>query len=145
MDYGNFESVMKQCSGGIVVEEEKGDFKVKDRRIRLNDSTQDTPSKEERTQEEPRKPSSYRSEARPLDFSGFLISLGTSALIHLGEEAHPSLGKVEVNLTQAKELIDLLALLEEKTQDNLTENEKELLTRLLFTLRMKFVEVSARK
>ncbi len=128
------------------MEEEKSGFKVTDRRIRLDDSAQAAPSREERTQEEqPQKPSSSRSVSRPLDFSGFLISLGTSALIHLGEEAHPALGKVEVNLAQAKELIDLLALLEEKTQGNLTEDEKVLLTKLLFTLRMKFVEVSARK
>lgn len=128
------------------MEEEKSSFKVTDRRIRLDDSPQATPSKEERIQEErTQKRSSSRSESRPLDFSGFLVSLGTSALIHLGEEADPSLGKVEINLTQAKELIDLLALLEEKTQGNLTENEKELLTKLLFTLRMKFVEVIERK
>jgi Domain of unknown function (DUF1844) len=123
------------------VEEEKGSFKVTDRRIHLDETAQAAPSKEGQTRE----PSSSHSESRPIDFSGFLVSLGTSAMIHLGEEAHPALGKVEINLDQAKELIDLLALLEEKTQGNLTENERELFTKLLFTLRMKFIEVSSRK
>jgi len=123
-----------------VVEKEDG-FKVTDRRIRLDETVQAAPSKEGPIQEQ----SSFHSESRPTDFSGFLVSLGTSALIHLGEDVHPALGKVEVNLDQAKELIDLLALLEEKTKGNLTENEKELLTKLLFTLRMKFVETSAQK
>ena len=123
-----------------MAEEEKGGFKVTDRRVHFDDKVPPPPPKEE----QPPKPSSPGAEPPP-DFSGFLFSLGTSALIHLGEEAHPVLGKVEVNLAQARQLIDLLALLEEKTQGNLAENEKELLTKLLFTLRMKFVEVSKRK
>jgi len=123
-----------------VGEEETG-FKVTDRRINLDEPAHAAPSNEGPGQRQ----SSSHAESRSTDFSGFLISLGTSALIHMGQETHPALGKVEVNLDEAKELIDLLALLEEKTKGNLTEDEKELLTKLLFTLRMKFVETSAQK
>ena len=122
-----------------MAEEEKGGYKVTDRRLHFDDNVPPPPK-----EKQPPKPSSPQTEPPP-DFSGFLYSLGTSALIHLGEEAHPALGKAEVNLAQARQLIDLLALLEEKTRGNLTENEKELLTKLLFTLRMKFIEVSQRE
>ena len=76
----------------------------------------------------------------PVDFGTFLRSLGTSALIHLGEAAAPDgAGTSPPNLPLAQQSIDLLALLQDKTKGNLSEEESELLRSLLYDLRVKFV------
>ncbi len=80
----------------------------------------------------------------PADFSSFLLSLATSALIHLGEEADPGTGKKTVELSNARQAIDLVSMLEEKTQGNLTREEENLVRRLLYTLRMKYVALEKR-
>jgi len=78
--------------------------------------------------------------ARPLDFSTFLLSLGTSALVQLGEAPDPTLGGERgTDLAGAKQTIDLLGLLEEKTRGNLEEAEQHLLSNLLADLRLRFV------
>jgi len=84
------------------------------------------------------------SEALPhLDFATFILSLSHSALMHLGEAPHPEGGDAaRVNLPLAKQTIDLLGLLEEKTKGNLTGEEERLITQILFDLRMRFVEKS---
>jgi hypothetical protein len=74
------------------------------------------------------------------DFSTFLLSLGSSALIHLGEMAPPGDAAKRRNLPLAKHTIDLLSLLREKTQSNLTPEEDELLESLLYDLRLRYVE-----
>lgn len=74
------------------------------------------------------------------DFSGFLLSLGTSALFHLGLVADPETGKAgALNLPVARHTIDTLELLEQKTRGNLSEEEATLLRNLLTELRMRFV------
>ncbi|MFQ5543051.1 MAG: DUF1844 domain-containing protein [Nitrospiria bacterium] len=80
------------------------------------------------------------SDNMPIQFSSFILSLATSALIHLGEEKDPATGKKTVQLSEVKQIIDLLTLLEEKTKGNLNKEETTLMTQLLFTLRMKYVE-----
>lgn len=77
----------------------------------------------------------------PVDFSAFILSLGTSALIHLGQEVDPASGRTSVDLPNARQIIDLLTLLEEKTHGNLTQEEENLVRQLLYTLRMKFVSL----
>jgi hypothetical protein len=79
------------------------------------------------------------SAAGPIEFSGFLLSLASTAMIHLGE-AMPDGRTAPVNLPRAQEMIDLLALLEEKTRGNLTPAELSLLTDLLYTLRLRYVD-----
>jgi hypothetical protein len=76
-----------------------------------------------------------------IDFATFVVSLSHSALIHLGEAPHAEAGSVVQNLPLAKQTIDLLGVLEEKTKGNLTGEEERLLTHVLFDLRMRFVEV----
>ncbi len=79
----------------------------------------------------------------PVDLPSFLISLGTSALFHLGIVPDPATGEPgEKNLALARHTIDTIALLEEKTQGNVTDDEAALLQNLLTELRMRFVEVS---
>jgi hypothetical protein len=84
-----------------------------------------------------------------IDFSTFVLSLSHSALMHLGEAPHPDspegAGAVEQNLPLARQTIDLIALLEEKTKGNLSGDEERLLHQVLFDLRMRFVELSKSK
>jgi hypothetical protein len=80
-------------------------------------------------------------EALPkLDFATFIISMSHSALIQLGEAPHPDDGKVEADLPLARQTIDVLGMLEEKTKGNLTGDEERLLTSVLYDLRMRCVE-----
>jgi hypothetical protein len=79
-------------------------------------------------------------EALPsLDFSGFIISLGTSALINLGQMPDPDTQSMNIDVNAARQTIDILALLSEKTQGNLTEEEASLLQKLLLDLRLIYV------
>jgi hypothetical protein len=77
-----------------------------------------------------------------VDFATFVLSLSHSALMHLGEAPHPETGNVEQNLALARQTIDLIAMLEDKTKGNLTGDEERLLGQILYDLRMRFVEVS---
>jgi hypothetical protein len=77
-----------------------------------------------------------------IDFATFIMSLSHSVLVHLGDEPDPETNAVQANLTLAKQNIDLLGLLEEKTKGNLTGAEERLLAQVLFDLRMRFVERS---
>lgn len=80
-----------------------------------------------------------------IDFSTFVLSLSHSALMHLGEAPNPESERVEQNLPLARQTIDLIALLEEKTKGNLSGDEERLLHQILFDLRMRFVELSKTK
>ena len=72
-----------------------------------------------------------------IDFNTLVLSLSTSALMHLGKL--PSGEQSPVNLAHAKQSIDCIALLEEKTRGNLTGEEERLLSEVLYDLRLRFV------
>jgi hypothetical protein len=77
----------------------------------------------------------------PVEFTTFVLSLSHSALMHLGEAPDPDTGGVvQKNLQLARQTIDLIAMLEEKTKGNLTGDEERLLAQILFDLRMRYVE-----
>jgi hypothetical protein len=76
------------------------------------------------------------------EFTTFILSLSHSALMHLGEAPDPETGGVQKNLLLARQTIDLIAMLEDKTKGNLTGDEERLLGQILYDLRMRFVEVS---
>lgn len=78
----------------------------------------------------------------PVDFPTFVLSLGSSALMHLGEAPHPGSGASEKDLPLAKHSIDILTMLQEKTRGNLTPPEAQLLENLLYDLRLRYVEVA---
>ena len=87
-------------------------------------------------------PRGERELPRP-DFASLLISLGHSALYHLGLVADPQSGRRgEKNLSLARETIDLVEMLEQKTRGNLTAEEAQLLEELLYDLRMRYVEAA---
>jgi hypothetical protein len=74
----------------------------------------------------------------PLDFSGFVLSLATSAMVNLGQV--PDEEQHAVDLAAAKQIIDILAILEEKTRGNLAVSEDKLLKSLLYDLRVQYVD-----
>lgn len=75
-----------------------------------------------------------------ITFSTFIMSLGTATMIHLGIMPDPISKKTETNNEMAKQNIDLIALLKEKTKGNLSEEEQSLVDGMLYDLRMKYVE-----
>jgi hypothetical protein len=75
-----------------------------------------------------------------VDFHTFVLSLGSSALLHLGELEHPDVGAPQKDLPLAKHTIDILAMLDEKTKGNLTPAEEKLISSLLYDLRLRYVE-----
>jgi hypothetical protein len=75
-----------------------------------------------------------------MDFSGFILSLNASALIHLGEIPDPQSKERLVNRPAVKHTIDILELLSEKTKGNLIDEEQKLLDDVLYDLRLKFVK-----
>lgn len=81
--------------------------------------------------------------AMPVTFSSFVISLGSSSLMLMGERLDPQQQPLPVNLPQAKEIIDLLSVLEEKTKGNLMADEQMVLRDMLYALRMKYVALSS--
>jgi hypothetical protein len=86
-----------------------------------------------------------REEPTPLpeiNFATFVISLSSSALIHLGIAPDPMTGEQTKDLTIAKQTIDMLAMLQEKTRGNLTEEEAQLMESMLYDLRMRYVDES---
>ena len=78
-----------------------------------------------------------------IDFSSFILSLYSSGLVQLGKVEEPSTGKKSTNLDLAKHTIEMIAMLEEKTKGNLTEEENNLLKALLSEIRLAFVEAKA--
>jgi hypothetical protein len=76
-----------------------------------------------------------------VSFTAFMLSLATTAAVHFGDIADPSTGqRMEPNLVGAGQMIEIIAMLQEKTEGNLSEPEGKLLEDLLYELRMRFVQ-----
>jgi hypothetical protein len=125
-------------------EEEKKGFTIRDRRASspgAEAAKTEGPAGEEgqepRGKAEP--PSPEEASLPEIDFSSFVFSLSTSALLHLGEVPDPATRQFEKNLPLAKQTIDILGMLEEKTRGNLTADEAKLLENLLADLRWRYV------
>ena len=146
--------------------EEKKDFVVKDRRRFAQegpeaDATDEHSEAGAAPQEEPQASpageQSHKSEVREeadareqkehtllpeINFATFVVSLNASALLHLGAIEDPATGKSEKNLPMAKQTIDILCMLEQKTAGNLTKDEENLLKNILYDLRIIYVKES---
>ncbi len=72
-------------------------------------------------------------------FSTFVLSLASSALVHLGEVPNPETGSTTRNEALARNAIDVLTMLDDKTRNGLTPEESKLMRDVLYELRMKFV------
>lgn len=94
------------------------------------------------TEEEPgSKPSDPEPAALPgIDFSTLVLSLATSAMVHMGLVPETEGGPVEKNLALAHQSIDTLEMLQSKTRGNLSDDETKLLQSVLYELRMSYVK-----
>ncbi len=73
-----------------------------------------------------------------IDFGGFIVSLGTSCMVNLGQHPNPETGTVDVDIPAASQVIDILQMLQHKTRGNLSREEEKLLETLLHDLRKAF-------
>jgi hypothetical protein len=107
------------------------------------DSSKDTTASEASNNAETAKDKSQESEGMPLpeiNFASFVLSISSSVLFHFGDVPDPVSGKKERNLPMAKQTIDILGILHEKTKGNLDKEEEQLLDNLLHDLRLKYVQ-----
>ena len=79
--------------------------------------------------------------AEPVTFSTFVLGLSTQALLHLGEIPNPVTRTLETDLDAARQVIDILGVLADKTRNNLEPGEQSLLESALYDLRMRYVEL----
>lgn len=123
-------------------------FVIRDRRGRSEDRAAPPPKEQPAQPPHPEAPGGEHASHEhglPVTFSSFVFSLGTSALMLMGEQLDPRQPKMPVNLAQAKEIIDILSVLEEKTKGNLNSEEQSVLTEMLYALRMKYVDLASGK
>jgi len=100
-----------------------------------------TPEENRPEKQEPEKSAEHtKGTVPPINFATFVLSLSSSAAMNLGGYQDPVSGHMPKNLELAKQSIDILAILEEKTRGNLTDEEKKLLETALYELRMSYVE-----
>ena len=98
-----------------------------------------------REQSDEAAPSADTAKKPPLpevDFTFFILSLSSSAMVQMGVIPNPATHKKEKNLEAAKQTIDIIAMLEKKTRGNLTSEEEQFLASVLYDLRMKYVELT---
>ena len=80
-------------------------------------------------------------ETSGISFAGFVLSLATTAAVHFGDIPDPNTGeRVEPSVEAAGQMIEILAMLQEKTKGNLLPPEAQLIDDLLYELRMRFVQ-----
>lgn len=125
--------------------QEKG-FVIRDKRFSAKKEEQgESQAKEEAKKEEPPKVDAPKADASlpQISFSSLIFSLSTSALIQLGEIQDPISQQLNKNLPLAKQTIDLIGMLKEKTKGNLTSEEQMLLENILYDLRMRYVKAAS--
>ena len=128
-------------------EEEQG-FVIRDKRGRGNEPAASEPGRPAASSPapDPTHEADHSHEPHPpVTFASFVFSLSTSALMLMGEQLDPRQGKIPINLPQAKEIIDILSVLEAKTKGNLNQEEQAMLTDMLYALRMKYVDLASGK
>jgi hypothetical protein len=116
------------------------EIKVTDRRLFRRDGEAAAPPSVEPPPATTAEPAARPADADSPDFGTFVMGLAKIALLHLGEAEMQAPGTAEVNLPAARELIDILGMLHEKTAGNLSPEELHLLDTLLYELRMDFAQ-----
>jgi hypothetical protein len=133
------------------MDEPKRSFKVKDKRRvdeegEVKESKADANESKTESKEfvmtDERRESGEDDQAAALDFSAFVMSLATQALIQLGQAAPPEGISIPKDPSAARQTIDILSMLQEKTKGNLDGQEDRLLEEILHTLRMSYLKVS---
>jgi hypothetical protein len=100
----------------------------------------EAPAATEKNEPSQERPHAHSHAMPPASLSLLMTSLGTQALIALGQIPNPMTGKSEIERGQAQHCIDMLAVLESKTANNRTPAEDQLLDGMLYELRMLFVK-----
>jgi hypothetical protein len=122
--------------------EQTKDFIVKDTEISSKEDASDKKQEKIDGKSTTGRGPDQDSQLPKITFSTFIFSLNSSALYHLGLVPDPTTGKKEKNLPVAKQSIDILGMLDEKTQGNLTNDEEKLLRNILHDLRLMYVKES---
>lgn len=132
----------KKEGTGFIVKDKRfsGDSEEVDKKEKI---VVDKMEKDQETSDQSKKKPSNDFEYPPVNFTNFILSLSTSALFHFGDFADESGGKSEKNLPAAKQTIDVLDMLHEKTRGNLDEDENKLLQSVLYELKMRYVKEKA--
>jgi len=121
------------------------EFAIRDRRSGMSETGETQPANKPAAQgqTQPRPEARERQQdqesAHDLDFSTFVISLASSVQVNLGAMPHPETNQTVMNFPAAKQMIDILTMLQTKTKGNLTDAEAALLEQVLFSLRMHYV------
>jgi hypothetical protein len=126
----------------------KGEFTIRDRRSTTSGDAAETVEKapEESTDADQRQTSetgTHKETAPPLelDFSSFILSLATTVQVSLGTIPNPQTNLQSQNLPAAKQMIDIINMLKEKTKGNLSNEEQALIESILYNLRMHYIRV----
>lgn len=125
--------------------EEEKSFVVRDKRFsaKKEEKGESQNREEEKIEETPGGDASAQEGPLPeIDFTSFIFSLSTSALIQLGEIQDPFTQKLVRNLPLAKQTIDLIGMLKEKTKGNLTPGEERVIEYVLYDMRMRYVKAA---
>ncbi len=122
-------------------------FEVRDKRIfnQEGDQVREAPDEKESIPGDTPEFHEHNGELPPVDFISFIGSLGASALMYLGEKVAPDQPEGLKDMAGAKQMIDLIALLEEKTKGNLTAEETHMIQTLLYNLRIRYVREAEKK
>lgn len=124
-------------------------FTIRDKRRFREGGEEPGAQQEQKTPQEEREETGTQEQPHAIpaeiNFAAFIFSLGRSAFVHLGEEPDPVSGEKKVSLQLAKETIDIISMLEEKTKGNLTQEEGQLMKNLLYALRMRYVELVSKR
>ena len=129
------------------MEEKKKDsgFVVKDKR-HFGEPAEEKPQEETQTaaseekKEPPKQAMDNETNYPPVNFTNFVLSLSTSALFHFGDFAEVEGATPQKNLQAAKQTIDILDMLNDKTKGNLDKNESSLIQGVLYELKMRYVK-----
>jgi PBP1b-binding outer membrane lipoprotein LpoB len=108
-------------------------------------SAEKEPVGDQTSQQTQQQTSQQQAPPLPINFSSFVLSLSSSALLHFGEIPDPVTNEKQRNLVLAKQTIDIVSMLKEKTAGNLTKEEEALLDNLLYDLRMRYIKESEKE
>ncbi len=125
--------------------EREKSFVIRDKRFSARKEDEGTEVKAEAKQEEAppqEEPPQQEVPLPEISFTNLILSLSTSALIQLGQIQDPS-QQTDKNLPLAKQTIDLIGLLQQKTKGNLTSDEEKLMESVLYDLRMRYVKATS--
>lgn len=126
--------------------EDQQEFTVRDRRRTDDGAGPEQPSRDRGADRAPygqEQPPLDQEPSQEIDFPSFIISLAASVQISLGAVPHPGSNEVvPCDLPAAKQIIDILAMLQTKTKGNLTDEEAALLEQVLVNLRIHYVRVA---